>query len=217
MKGYEIFVNQLPEVQKHYPKLLQVTLHDEIILRGLLSVIDREGKHWEDYEVEIHCTDNFPNSFPRLYEIGGKIPRIGDWHVYEDTGSCCVKILPEELLRCRNGITILEYIKEEVLPYLFNQTHRRVEGYYIAGEYMHGAWGLLQYYSNELKTGNDYKFTLELIKYIATHAKPIRTSMCFCGKKLKFRHCHKIAFEKLKAIGYDSLMNHYLWISRVTG
>lgn len=217
MTGYDKFINQLQEVQENFPELKQTTVSGKIILRGILPVIDNEGNHWEDYEVEIHCSDNFPNEFPRLYEVGGKIPRIGDWHIYEDTGSCCVKILPEEKIRCRNGITVREYLQEEVMPYLFNQTHRRKEGYYINGEYLHGAWGLLQYYSYELKTGNDHNATLQLINYIATHEKPIRTSMCFCGGKQKFRHCHKTAFEKLKSIGNDSLVEHYRWIGKVTG
>ncbi len=122
MTGYDKFINQLQEVQENFPELKQTTVGGKIILRGILPVIDNEGNHWEDYEVEIHCTDNFPNEFPRLYEVGGKIPRIGDWHIYEDTGSCCVKILPEEKIRCRNGITVREFLQEEVMPYLFNAT-----------------------------------------------------------------------------------------------
>src|SRR5204863_3040780 len=172
--------------------------------------------HWEDFEIEIHCTDNFPNEFPRLFEISGKIPRIADWHVYEDTGSCCTKIPPEEMLRCQKGITVAEYMKEEVLPYFFNQTHRRVEGYYINGEYSHGMKGLFEYYSMELKTGNDYKLTLELIKFIALQDKPHRTSFCFCGQRKKFRHCHKGAFEKLKRLGLDMLNHHYNLIAKAT-
>lgn len=214
MKEYDKFISQLNEAQKIFPNLKQVEVNGKIILRGVLSIVDKEGKHWEDYEIEIHCTENFPKEFPRLFEVSGKIPRIADWHVYEDTGSCCTKIPPEEIFRCQKGITVAEYIKEEVLPYFFNQTHRRVEGYYINGEYSHGGNGLLEYYSKELKTGCDYNKTLELIRFIATQDKPHRTSYCFCGKKEKFRHCHKGTFEKLKNLGFEILKYHYSLMSK---
>jgi hypothetical protein len=217
MTAYDKFISQLNAVQEIFPNLKQVELHGKIILRGTIAIVDKEGKHWEDYEIEIHCTDNFPKEFPRLFEVSGKIPRIADWHVYEDTGSCCTKIPPEEVLRCQKGITVSEYITEEVIPYFFNQTHRRVEGYYINGEYSHGGKGLFEYYSKELKTGNDYKLTLDLLRFIATQEKPKRTSFCFCGKKEKFRHCHKGAFEKLKSLGHGILKHHYGVIAKATG
>lgn len=214
MTAYETFINHLTEAQQLFPTLKQVEIDGKVFLRGVIPIVDSNGKHWEDYEIEIHCTDGFPYEFPRLFEIGDKIPRIGDWHIYEDTGACCTKIPPEEIIRCQRGITVVEYIKEEVIPYFFNQTHRRVEGYYINGEYSHGSRGLLEYYSKELNTGNDYKLTLNLIKFIALEGKPHRTSFCFCGGKKKFRHCHKGAFEKLKSLGSNVLRYHYDMISK---
>lgn len=214
MRGYDKYVSQLLEAQEFFPSLKEIKVNGKLVLRGVISIVDRDGIHWEDYEIEIHCTEHFPKEFPRLFEVSGKIPRIADWHVYEDTGSCCTKIPPEEILRCQKGITVAEYIKEEVFPYFFNQTHRRVEGYYINGEYSHGGKGLLEYYSKELKTGSDYNLTLELFRFIATHDKPHRTSYCFCGKKEKFRHCHKGAFEKLKILGFEILKYHYAMMSK---
>jgi hypothetical protein len=103
----------------------------------------------------------------------------------------------------------MEYIREEVMPYLFNQTHRRVEGYYVNGEYAHGIRGIYEYYAGILKTGtDDIKRTLQLMDYIASHERPLRTSLCFCGKNVKFRHCHRGAFDKLKGIGDNMVRNH---------
>ncbi len=213
--GYRIFAGQLAAAVSAFPSLSLVIQDGRAILKGRIDIVDGDGKHWEYYDIEIHGTEAFSNEFPMLFETSGKIPKIADWHVYEDTGSCCLKIKPEEILRCKNGITVNEFIQEEVIPYLFNQTHRRVEGYYVNGEYGHGTWGLLQYYANELNTGDDYKYTLELIKYIGTHDRPHRTSMCFCGKKIKYRHCHKAVFEKLKGLGDEILAAHHNWIVAV--
>jgi len=210
--GYEQFVSQLDEAIASFPSLSKATLEGAIILKGILPVIDKEGKHWEDYDIEIHCSKNFPYEFPLLFETSGKIPKIADWHVYEDSLTCCVKVHPEELLRCKKGITVKEYISDEVLPYLFNQTHRRVEGYYINGEYSHGSLGVYEYYANMLNTDTNIKLTLQLMNFIADHERPSRTSMCFCEKRIKFRHCHKGSFDKIKPLGSEQIKRHVSYI-----
>lgn len=169
--GYDVFIQQLPDVEKEYPSLKRELIDQKYFLRGELDVVDKNEKHWDTYSVEIHYQEGFPYRFPTLFETGGKIPKIGDWHIYEDTLSCCVKVEPAEIIRCLTGITVLEYIKEEALPYLFNQTHRRIEGYYVNGEYSHGTGGFFEFYSEELKTGNDVANTVSLI------SQPLKTNV----------------------------------------
>lgn len=207
-KGYEQFETELADAIRAFPTLQITVKNAKQILAGTLAIIDSEGKHWEDYNIEIHCCDEFPKRFPILFETSNKIPKIGDWHIYEDTLSCCVKVIPEEILRCKEGITVTEYIREEVLPYLFNQTHRRVEGYYVNGAYSHNEFGIYEFYAALLKTGNDIRRTVQLMEYIAMHEKPLRTSRCFCGNGQKFRHCHREAFNTLKKIGDDIVQVH---------
>lgn len=215
--SYGLFVEQLVEAEDAYPKLKRKLTDKGYILAGDLDVIDHTGKLWETYQVEIHYREGFPHCFPLLYETGGKIPKIADWHVYEDTLSCCVKVQPAEIIRCLKGISITEYIKEEALPYFFNQTHRRLEGYYINGEYGHGLAGIYQFYAEELKTDTDIKKMLRLIQFIATNEKPDRTSICFCGSGAKFRYCHRSAFDVLNQIGGTVLLTHCYEIGKVFG
>lgn len=216
-KGYSEFVALLEATIATYPSLERILVDGNEILKGQIPIVDRDGKHWDEYEIEIHSSANFPYEFPALFETSGKIPRIGDWHIYEDTGSCCVKVRPEEILRCRNGITLIDYIREEVIPYLFNQTHRRVEGYYVNGEYSHGIKGIFEFYANTLQTGNDIKKTIGLMRFIALNVRPGRTSLCFCGKKIKFRHCHRDAFDLLKSLGKEMLENDSYLIAKAAG
>jgi hypothetical protein len=207
LTGYNLFLAQIAYVLDKYPKLSKIERNSKVILAGEVDIIDGTGKHWESYDIEIFCSDTFPYRFPHLYETGGKIPKIADWHIYEDTLSCCVKILPEEILRCLKGITVEQYVTCEVLPYLFNQTHRRVEGYYVNGEYGHGGLGLYEYYSHELKTG-DLEQIAKLLYGIGTRPKPDRTSMCFCGSGVKFRYCHRTVYEKFSPLGKELLIEH---------
>ncbi|MBL7767499.1 MAG: SEC-C domain-containing protein [Flavipsychrobacter sp.] len=213
----EFFVEQLAEAEESYPKLKPTLTEAGYVLAGDLDVIDKTGKLWETYQIEIHYTDGFPYRFPLLYETGGKIPKIADWHVYEDTLTCCVKVLPAEIIRCLNGITITEYIREEALPYFFNQTHRRLEGFYVNGEYSHGLMGIYQFYEEALRTGKDVKKLLRLMHFIATNERPGRTSICFCGSGKKFRNCHRDTFDELRQLGSSVLLSDGLEIGKAFG
>jgi hypothetical protein len=215
--GYSAFVSQLDDTIAAFPLLYRIIKDGKEILKGVVPIVDKYDKHWEDYEIEIHASENFPNEFPMLFETGGKIPKIADWHVYEDSHSCCVKVKPEELIRCKNGITVIEFINEEVKPYLFNQTHRRVEGFYVNGEYSHGIKGIYEFYSKTLNTGDDIRKTIALMSFVAGNTKPNRTNLCFCNSGIKFRHCHRAAFEKLKHIGDDNLKFHAYSIGKAAG
>jgi hypothetical protein len=211
--GYDLFVSQLKQVETDFPKLVAILGSGEkMVLAGEIDIIDSEGKHWESYKIEIHHSDLFPKRFPRVFEVGDKIPKIGDWHIYEDTQSCCIKVLPEEMIICRDGISVLGFIKYQVLPYFFNQTHRRVEGYYVNGEYSHGFKGLVEFYSRILMTEDPRKL-IRFISIVAKGEKPGRTHLCFCGSGDKFRKCHRNSFEQLAFIDSEILLNHGLQIA----
>ena len=207
LKAVDLFRSEIPALVSKYPTLKEDEKNGEVIVAGDLKIIDSNGKHWETYSVEIYCGDQYPNRFPVLFETSNKIPKIADWHIYEDTLSCCVNVLPQEILRCLEGITLVQYVDEEVIPYLFNQTHRKVEGYYVNGEYGHGLYGLYEFYAKILNT-NDIKRIVQLMLMIANMSRPGRTSECFCGSGRKFRYCHRPAFDKLITLGKEILEDH---------
>ncbi len=207
MIGQELFVQQIDQLLIPFPKLkIKEVENGMIILSGKLDIVDKNGKYWDSYLIEIHPTTDFPDRFPWVYEVGGKIPKIGDWHVNEDTKSCCIEVRPKEILICKSGITLLSFVESHVLPYFFNQTHRRIEGYYVNGEYSHGVLGVYEFYSRILKTGSDIRKTIQLLMFISKGIRPSRTDSCFCGIKEKYRRCHREAFETLNALGENLLL-----------
>jgi hypothetical protein len=218
MTGTELFAQQVDQLQNEFPGLkLKEDENLQKIVFGEVDIVDKSGKHWDSYSIEIRPTEDFPNRFPLVYEVGGKIPPIGDWHINQDTKSCCLEVEPEEILRCKKGITLLSFVKEFVLPYFFNQTHRRVEGYYVNGEYSHGVLGIYEFYSRILNTGADIKKTVELIMFISKGVKPSRTDNCFCGVKEKYRRCHRGAFEILSDLGENHLVKDACLIAKKAG
>jgi len=199
--GYDNFKNQIAEAIDYFPGLTSFAKDGVPGLTGELRLIDVDGNHVDIYTIEILATETFPSSFPFLFEVGGKIPKNYDWHVYETDGHCCLKTAPEEILACKKGITLNSFIEEEVKPYLFNQTFRRLNGYFYQ-ERSHGFLGSVEYFQEVFKTEN-----LNLIKngllFISRRKTPSRTAMCFCGSGKKYRKCHRGAFKKLSVLSDD--------------
>lgn len=184
----------VPEV---FDKLSIVEENEERFLKGSLDIIDGTGKVWETFQVEIKGSENYPYAFPRLYETNNAFPKNADWHVYENDFSCCVDVTPNEIIICKEGLNVVDYIKQYAIPYFANQTYRIREGYYLYGEYSHGILGRLEFYQSKLKA----KSPTELIKMfdlIIKDYNPDRTAYCpFCHKE-KFRRCHRDTFRDLQ-------------------
>ncbi|MDZ7659507.1 hypothetical protein [Fodinibius sp.] len=215
-EGYSTFVDQLDSATEKYPQLKIVSENGEKFLRGNLEIIDEEGKQWELYQVEIKFKEGFPHRFPKVFETSDKVPKIADWHIYKDE-SCCIDVDPSEIIKCRDGITLIGFIDHELLPYLFNQTHRRVEGYYVNSGYSHGWIGVYEFYSGKLETGNNVRKTLSLIQYIANNSRLNRSNKCFCGSNNLFRNCHMEAFDELKKLDRVTLLEHMEIIYQQSG
>ena len=205
-KSYQAFIQQLEGTVNSHPSLSIIDENGEKFLRGTLDVVDSDGKFWESFEVEIKYKHGFPNRFPKLFEIGGKIPKILDWHIFTSDNSSCITIPPHEVLLCLNGITISWFIEYQVMPHLFNQTHRLKEGFYVNGEYEHGIDGLWQFYEEELDS-TDRLLIVKLLVNIAEKNKPGKKDLCFCGSGEKYRNCHRMAFIKLSRLGKDYLLD----------
>ncbi|MBL7787347.1 MAG: SEC-C domain-containing protein [Chitinophagales bacterium] len=208
-----IFEHQLDEVIQNYPKLSKFPLGNIFILRGIVDIIGSDGKFWDSYEIEIHPHKDFPNKFPILFEVSKKIPRNPDWHINID-GSCCVAVLPEELIMCKQSLTVLSYIDKYVIPFFANQTYRKLTGNFANGEYSHGIAGILEFYEIIFQT-KDIELMNMLSKWILNNPKPNRTNMCFCGSKKKFRHCHAQLYDKIAKIGTENVDIHLRILSLV--
>jgi len=206
MTGYNIFINQIDQVVERYSNFNIVEDSEEKYLQGELQVVDRSGVFWESYQLEIKHHPDFPYRFPKVFEISDKIPKIADWHINKDH-SFCIDVDASEIIKCKDGLSLIEFIEKELTPYLFNQTHRKVQGHYVGGEYSHGLKGIYEFYSDSLKTGDNVRKTLSLMMFIATHSRPNRSNKCFCESGELFRHCHRKAYDELKVLGQKHLEN----------
>lgn len=195
---YRDFLNQINDACETNPGLS--IFHKEGVpgLKGTIELFDDNNSMIDSYSIEILATEKFPSTFPLVFEIEGKIPINYDWHVYETDGHCCIKSTPEEILACKKGITLSSFIEDEVKPYFFNQTFRRVNGYFYQ-ERSHGLNGWIEYFEEVLKTA-DPKTIIECLRFISKNKKPNRSALCFCGSGIKYRKCHRGAYESLSKL-----------------
>lgn len=211
MESYERFKEQLSDVSQLYPDLIIKTKNNKQFLKGIIDIPNSNGKIVKSFLIEIHWIELFPYRFPKLYETGGAIPCEADWHKYKDN-SCCITVEPEEILACKDGITVLSFIRKQVIPYLANQCFRMLQGRY-KDEYPHGEDGYVMFYANLMKTTDTSKW-LQYAKYAfdGMSIKPDRNSPCFCGSGMKYKRCHDKVFDKLRSIGKDTLMKHLAYL-----
>lgn len=193
MKGIELFIAECADTIKHYPSL-QMGFEEGIpFLSGELFLLDTFGNIYDTYSVKIKSSDKYPSLFPQVFEIGGRLPINQDWHIYESTGSCCIKAKPEELLICSKGITLAAFINEQVEPFFANQTFRRENGFYLK-ERSHGILGTIESLKELFKTKSIVSVAQNL-EFILRQKEPGRTHLCFCGSGIKYRKCHRSTYR----------------------
>jgi hypothetical protein len=196
--AYKQFIIDAAIAQKSYP-LLELNTSDIPELSGTIILKDDIGQELDRYQVLIRATEFYPYFFPNVFETGGRIPINVDWHVYESDGRLCLCTTTEEFIKTANGIALDEFVKNELEPYLFNQTYRRKEGFFL-NEMPHGDAGQLASLKSLLKTNNIVEIRQFLHRAGANFTMG-RTDFCFCKSGLKYRHCHRDILNTFKTLG----------------
>lgn len=174
-------------------------------LKGILDIPNDNKEIAGHFLIEIHFTEEFPYKFPICFETGGEIPSELDWHKYADE-RCCITVLPDEILKCKKGITISLFIDEHVIPYFANQLYKKQTGKYKS-EYPHGIQGTAQFYETLLMTTNK-QLWLQYFKNTFRNLKIScrRNDTCFCGSGSRYKLCHFQVFNTLYQIGEKQVL-----------
>lgn len=205
--GLDLFKAEVLNAQDLLLELYNLVLkEDPVRLEGVVPLIDDEGTLITSYAIKIVPHDEYPNKFPFVYELGGRLPYNIDWHIYPD-GHFCIKAFPEEILICTNGITVISFIKDQVMPFLFGQKFREDYGYFLK-ERSHGTEGNLEFFKDVFTTTSLLKVK-KYLEFIVRRTKPSRVAKCFCGSGLKYRKCHRTAYEALSPLS-DEVLLYYI-------
>lgn len=209
--GYNLFRKEATDAKNLLLEQYNLVLEEgPLRLQGVLSLFDNEGGLIENYHISIIPNENYPNSFPLVYETGGKLPHNIDWHIYPD-GHFCIKSLIDELIICNKGISLLSFIEDQIIPFLFNQKYRELYGHFI-NERSHGNRGNIESLQDLFKTKN-LSIIKKCLQYILSRKHPNRTDMCFCGSKTKYRKCHRSIYQQMSLLPNETILLYLRIIS----
>lgn len=160
---------------------------------GLLQ-IDQD----DFYYININCLD-FPNSFPKVKELGERIPVNINRHIYNDH-SCCLTTLPKEQLLLNTKIkSVYSFIKNIVIPFFQNNSYFEINKEYISGEYTHGILGVMESYY-EIANINNEKLLVDILLYVIFDFHLYKDEKCFCNSGRLYKECHLPNVIKLSHI-----------------
>ncbi len=207
--SYKSFCKDFNEVIERYPNLRVKESNGIKYFKGIVDIPDENGNIVGSFLMELHWQKGYPYRFPLLFEVGGMIPNEADWHKYSNSG-CCITVEADEILICKNGIHLLEFMKKHAIGFFANFIFKNVTGNYKNGDYGHGGMEIAQFYSHLLKT-NDAKLWLQYFKNVFENLayNKDRNNLCFCNSGKKYKCCHDIVFDKLNDIGKEQVLKDF--------
>ena len=175
-----------------YPKMAnRPALGTHLRLKGIFEFIGNHPTHGqvEDaFGLQIDVPAAFPREIPEVKEIGGRIPRIGDFHINGD-GSLCLGSHLRLLLKLNEAPTLVGFAERCLVPYLYAISKKLTNGgKLVFGELAHEGPGMLQDYAQlfGLTTEDQTHYALELLGKKKRVANKLR---CPCGCKLRLGRC----------------------------
>jgi len=189
----ELFQSLEKEIQQTYPQLSFSVRNNTVFLSGNFLLKDGD-KVVDSFLIEIEFPFNYPKRIPRVFEIGGRIPRIVDRHMYS-TGEACL-YLPLQLSDIfPEGSSFLDFLNDPVRSFFVGQSYFEVTGEWPFGEWPHGPEAIIEYYAPILGT-TDKNVISRYFQVISK--KEIKGHwLCPCGSEKLLRYCHYEIVNKL--------------------
>lgn len=141
------------------------------------------------YHLKIVLPFKFPSELPSVFEIGGKIPHLSNYHVNQSEGSLCLGS-PMSLIRnIAENPTLLRFAEKCIVPYLYAVSLLiKYKIPWVHGELEHGLPGLVHEYSSIFRV-NDPKQIYEILVLLSLKRRIANKKNCPCGCGLRFGKC----------------------------
>ena len=160
-----------------------IYIKNKNIIEGKIYVSENDF-----YEVSIDLS-SYPLRFPAVEEVGERIPKKADRHIYTDSGTCCFTTVAKSQILLKTRIKTLEaFIKLIVLPYFNNNSFFELNQKYFTDEYSHGTKGILEGYADVLEIKNNFKIVTILYDRLINN-EAMYKSKCYCGGIKPLRNC----------------------------
>ena len=181
---------QIAELQEKHKGLAQVLeAEHETVLAGPLpfeASADGHASITASFEIELCIPSQCPDGLQRTRETGGEIDG-GYEHVYTDGTLCLAVPIAERLVFSRQP-SLLGFVNNLVIPYLYGYDHWKEYGEHPFGEQKHGAEGIVRCYVDTLKLIDEVG-ALAVVLFLFEHGYRDHHD-CPCGSGLKVWKCH---------------------------
>ncbi len=141
-----------------------------------------------EFDIEMVLPARYPRREPRVFEVGGRIPREPDRHINPD-GDCCITVWEHWLLTAADH-SFAAYLKGPANEFFLGQYWYEKTGTWPFGERPHGQKGLIEAYAEVLGISARKK---DLIYYLRLLSQdwPKGHWLCPCGSGRRLRYCHR--------------------------
>ncbi|MGA7323550.1 MAG: hypothetical protein WBX25_03460 [Rhodomicrobium sp.] len=157
------------------------------MIEGAVQV-EHNGICFESFFVQINLTDGYPLESPKVFEVGGRIPRNSEHHINPD-GSLCLGV-PEELwLEMQGHFEIGAFIEHLLTPFLIGVSEKLRTGQWPGPERPHGAAAICEFYGAYIGCSSPPQ-VMELLQLLLQKKELKGHWLCPCGSGQILRRCH---------------------------
>ena len=194
----QLVMKQMVEIQAQHPSLELVLTSGKLKICGMIGFcVCHNSRTVEDtYQIELHIPDDYPESPPTAFETGNKIDKSFE-HLMSD-GSLCLGAPLEIRKNFLPHKSLLRFINDQLIGYLFFYSYKRDYGEIPFGELAHGWMGIRQYY-HDLFNVDDHLAVLGLLKVLADDSYRGHHP-CPCGRGPILRRCHGQQLRELSSV-----------------
>lgn len=190
-----LYAKMRTEVEAQYPTLRFDVRQRIVFVSGSFPIRDGQGV-LDRFLVEIELPPRFPRMIPMVREVGHRVPRNADHHMYPN-GLACLLVEEEWWVSHPDGrYSLLEFLDGPVRSYFIGQAMMEKGMGWPFGERSHGPAGILECYAQltgtqNLATAQGYLRMLAEDRIRGHHE-------CPCGSGRILRDCHMSMLLELR-------------------
>jgi len=164
-----------------------------------------DGAEIDRFQIEIVLSRRHPREVPKVYEVGGRVPKTADRHVYLE-GHACLFVSGERWRHWPPGAGLAAFLDGPVRSYFVGQAYFELMGAWPFGQRSHGREGILESYAEMLRVTDPSTIVRYLMALARRKLRP--RSPCPCGNGRPIHSCHmkklgdlrgKITFREARA------------------
>lgn len=204
-------IEQFQALIKEYPRFMLRFEDENAIIEGLFhfkASYNNDREIDDTYFIQITIPPGYPKELPVTREIGDRIP--SNFHTNQG-GILCLEVETKMKLAFIADPSLLFYVREFVLHYLYGYSHLERFGELPYGERPHGFEGLLDFYKEYFDTDNEVLAAWLLHKAVVKQYRGHHE--CECGSGNQLRNCHGPQILKLINAGiFENIQDDYMQI-----